>query len=271
MVQNAYAVLKDDKKRLQWERDQLQGKQAAGGKSEDTFGEDFAPNAYGNETFDKDEFLDEASPNVQKLLSAPGDRSTIKALKAIDEKMRTELERSGEPKPKYKDVKVVWETIQDLVKKAQVHLRSKGTQPENKEKLLRLNKKILKDFVQNREYPDSWYQSLPPEEEPEKPQSAKTSAQVEEEPGESQSVKTSVQPESSSLVVALRLQARSGVLTRVEEPILGYSNVGKDHQFIVQTGTLDDPRFDLRSDAEIGFYIAGDYLEVDDKIKNHFG
>lgn len=281
-VQLAFKILMDE---FEMKKAGRKGKtaqgSASGNKKPDDFGEDLAPNAFGSEAFDRNEFMEEATPYIENLLSDPNDKAAKEGLKDVETNMRRQLDLMAGSKPKYSTVRIVWQPIVDFSLAAQKHLHSNDVDEETKKELLRTNKESLKRFVEQGGYPASWYQALPPVEEPKAGRTRKSQSKevpptgAEEVPpaeaANAQSTKASPQSEASPLATALAQQARSGVRTKRGEPILGYRNVGRGHQFIVQTGSLAEPGFDLRSGAEIGFQIADAYMNKNDEDKNRLG
>lgn len=225
-VNRAWMVLKDDQQRSQWEKNpqdyQPPWLQAKGG---DTYDESFHPSAFENDSVDQEPHFKKAESSIHRILSEPKNASALKELKAINDDMKKELDESDDL-TLFEDIRIKIETIQGFVASAhQVATSSKYTQEERNKKL-QGNNAMFKSFIDQQGYPEDWYKDLPVDD-------ARTKVDV-------------AGPDTS-------------VRTKYSERILGYSNVGRGHQFIIE---VNDPAgtYELKSGAEIGFPTVEAYF-----------
>ncbi|KAL8911994.1 MAG: hypothetical protein Q9171_002907 [Xanthocarpia ochracea] len=247
-VQQAYKVLSDTTERAKYD------KSPEGYPKTDnlTYDEDFAPGAYGDETPDREEYIEKARPYIEKLLISSNDASAIKGLKEINDEIATINKNNGNPE---RNGRLDWETIQAHAKTAQdlnndKELRAKLKAKEFKAKQAEV-KKLFKQVLLKEDYPTDWYYLLPPVE--------KITAidEVMED--------ADVPPDVPPVLPPVCGQTKNG------EPILGYSNMGRGHQLIVMTGSGSKPTYELRSGSEIGFHIVESLLDAEGSEDFHLG
>ncbi|KAL8765912.1 MAG: hypothetical protein Q9209_007155 [Squamulea sp. 1 TL-2023] len=258
MLQRAYLVLVNDEERAKWEQDPAKYRPPEfQGEDVPTFGEEFAPSAFGNDSLDRAEHIEKASPHIESLLSMPENAAAIRALRTINTEIQTILDNSDDTAD-YEEVQIPWEKVQSAAKAAEAIAHDDALTPEVKTQSLQTNKDKLKSFVEDGDYPVSWYEKLPPV----------------EESGEVPTTKQKAKPKLNSFGKPFGASVQETKMvfrTKNSEPVLGYSNVGRGHQFIVEVRTEKSVTYDLRSGAEIGFHVAEAYLGLDEDSKVHLG
>ncbi|KAL8706136.1 MAG: hypothetical protein Q9201_000771 [Fulgogasparrea decipioides] len=247
VVHKAYEILSDGAKKLDYDR----SRKHSAPSDMPSFGENFKDNAYGSDPpEDIEDFKEEATPFIKKLIEAPDDPLAINNLKAINRAIEAMNKKNRGPDEEGNDDegKIEWETLQAFARTA----ANQSASPENNQSL-QANKESAKQFCMQHGYPDSWHFAIPPI--PPIPPV--------EEPQINQPMEVDGSPQEQSDADEAMSDGEDNVCTKKGEPILGFSNVGRGHQFIVQTGTRERPTYELRSGAELGFHIAMSYLDSD--------
>lgn len=243
-VKRAWMVLKDDQQRSQWEKNpqdyQPPWLQAKGGA---TYDESFHPSAFENDSVDQEKHFKKAESSIHRILSEPKNASALKVLKTINDDLKKELDESDDL-TLFDDIRIKIETIQAFVDSArQVATNSKYTQEERNQKLQE-NSAMFKSFLDQQGYPEDWYKDLPV-------------------------IKDDARTKDDAHTKVDVAGWDTSVRTKYGEPILGYSNVGRGHQFIIGS---NDPAgsYELKSGAEIGFPTVEAYFNSA-KGTNHLG
>ena len=212
-----------------------------------TYGESFHHSAFDNTIVDFDEHLEKAGPHVKKLLSEPNDAQAVKELQAINDEMEKMLDESDDIRV-VNDVKIDYDTIKSFVTSA-LTIAGSPVQENKIQQLQGINHKF-KFFLETREYPEDWYEDLPV--------GTKKGNYV-----------LPVVPKKDVLPVVT--EKDNYVCTKSGDRILGYSKVGRGHQFIVEIKDGDQPTYELKSGSEIGFKTVEEYLDLPEQDKNHLG
>jgi len=185
----------------------------------------------------RQEIYSKATPHLKELMKDPDNVEAQATLKEIDEKIKEQNRLENWPKEMFLINSGAFIGHFKTAKPFVDILKKDPSNASAKEKFDETNS-LLRQLNEKHGYPGSWIMNLP---DGAKPKESET--------------ETPPTPATKS-------KSWKPGLTRKGEPILAYRNVGRGHQFIVQTGTKENPLYDLRSGAEVGHKAGDGYLNM---------
>ncbi|KAL8673860.1 MAG: hypothetical protein Q9168_001725 [Polycauliona sp. 1 TL-2023] len=262
-VGQAYHILKNDEERSKYEQSP-QKYSPPPPPQPPVSGEDFHASAFADDEIDLQPYLDRATPHIKKLFSTPGDPATLQALKEINDQMKKDLEESDDLTD-FRDVRIQYETINAHAASAYTAYNRNDCTQQEKSKMHALVNDTIRKFLEKEQYPADWYKDLPVEAEDLAGGAEDTSGRVKNLRGEEENPRGKAQNRRKIA------EEEGQVLTKNGERILGYSNVGRGHQFIIEVETQRGTAYELKSGAEIGFKTVGEYLNSSEENQNLLG
>ncbi|KAL9578941.1 MAG: hypothetical protein Q9203_006911 [Teloschistes exilis] len=213
-----------------------------------TYGESFANGAWGDEPEGKlptdiVELYDQARIPIMQVHDNPHDTEAIRWLDDINDRIKN---ANQEERREESTGAIQYEQLQRYFSDATNY----EDIPKHRHLLQSNNEKAIA-FVRDQGYPVSWASTLAPADD--------VMEEEESDGGHDEEIGDLEEADDWN-------DDEQRILTENREPILGFSNLGSGHQFIVPTGARDNPTYDLRSGSEIGFHIAEKYLNFEGRV-----